>query len=516
MIMFSKLPLPKSENQWLLTLFLLSLFLWIVSLGNVPLRDWDEGTYAIVAREIYRDHNWFFPTLQTQPFLLKPPLMMWLMTITYYLGGINEFTTRFLPAFITSLGVPCLYLLSKKLFDKHLPALLTALVYLTWLPMVRHGRLAMLDGMSITFYIVVLYCLLKCRQDQRFSLGIGLGLAFITLTKGMLVLLLAAIAVIFLVLNQELKLLLNPRLWLGITIGMIPAIAWYLAQYQHYGDTFIKVHFEAQAFDRLSQSVEGNKGPLWYYVLELLKYGFPWLLFLPESIYLAWQNKQESWSKLALTGAIIYFVTVSVMKTKLPWYVLPVYPFLALLIGYKLTNIWENKDKIKKIWSGILGIFVIVGLAGCVYFTTTDKQIILVIMSIVLAIAMITAIKLILQENKQFLLVLFIGMYAVLFLFVNSQSWNWEINERFAVKPVAELITKHIKSGTKIYTSFPENRPSLDFYSDCIIIPSKTEELGEILKQGNPILIENEKLNSLNIEPKMILGTTEKFTLIKP
>ncbi len=63
-------------------------------------------------------------------------------------------------------------------------------------------------------------------------------------------------------------------------------------------------------------------------------------------------------------------------------------------------------------------------------------------------------------------------MYLVLGLLMSSQSWIWELNEAFPVKPVATLIRAHISPGTKIYTSFAYQRPSLDFYCDCQVIPA--------------------------------------------
>jgi 4-amino-4-deoxy-L-arabinose transferase-like glycosyltransferase len=140
------------EAKWLLGLFVAALILWGVSLGNLPLRDWDEGYYAIVAREIYRTGNWLYPTLQGEPYLLKPPLMDWLIALSYKLWGVREFTTRLPGAFFSACGVPLLYLVGREVFLQRLPAVFAACVYLTLLPVVRHGRLAMLDGMVVSFF----------------------------------------------------------------------------------------------------------------------------------------------------------------------------------------------------------------------------------------------------------------------------------------------------------------------------------------------------------------------------
>jgi 4-amino-4-deoxy-L-arabinose transferase-like glycosyltransferase len=503
-----------SHKQWFLGLLVASLILWLIGLGNLPLRDWDEGTYAIVAREIYRTGNWLYPTIQGDPFLLKPPLMQWLIAICYHIGGVQEFTTRFPGAFLTALGVPLLYLIGRLAFRENLPALFSALVYLTLLPVVRHGRLAMLDGMTISFFLLLLFCVLKARDNKKYALGIGFCLGLITLTKGMLVVVLAGIAGLFILANKQLAILKNPFLWIGMLLGNFPAIAWYFAQWQHYGDIFLEVHFQSQAFDRLGKAVEGNTGPVWYYLLEVIKYGFPWLLFLPGGLYLSWKNRDTAWGCLTLIGTIVYFAIVSLMGTKLPWYIMPVYPFLALAIGANLSYIWQGGKFRSKFLTGFFGFLIIVGLAGCVYFIMFDKQPLLIVMSIILAITMVITSLLINQHNRQFISVLLTGMYLVLALLMSSQSWIWELNEKFTVVPVATLIKDNVPPGTQIYTSFPDSRPSLDFYSDCKIIPASIADLQDKFVHKSYLLVDNENLQKMNLKQSKIIGAAKGFNLI--
>ncbi|MBD2138932.1 glycosyltransferase family 39 protein [Anabaena sp. FACHB-1237] len=505
-----------NNKQLLSGLLIASLILWLTFLGNLPLRDWDEGTYAIVAREIYRTGNWFYPTLQGEPFLLKPPLMQWLIALCYQLGGVQEFTTRVPGAFLTALGVPLLYLLGKLVFSETLPALFSALVYLTLLPVVRHGRLAMLDGMTISFFLLLLFCILKARNNQKYAIGIGFCLGLITLTKGMLVVVLAGIAGLFVIANKQLSLLKNPFLWIGMFLGNLPAIVWYFAQYQHYGNTFLQVHFQSQAFDRLGTAVEGNTGPIWYYLLELLKYGFPWLLFLPGGLYLSWKNRDTPWGCLTLIGTIIYLAIVSFMKTKLPWYIMPIYPFLALAIGFNLNYIWQQEKVKSKFLIGFFGFLTVVGLVGCVYFSIVEKQIILIFMSMILTISMGITAWLINQNNRKFIPVLFTGMYLVLLLLMSSNSWIWELNEAFAVKPVAALIRQFVPPATTIYTSFGYSRPSLDFYCDCQVISGNMALLQEMLSKKSYLLVDNDSLQKMNLKDSKIIGTVKEFTLVSP
>ncbi|HLP88784.1 MAG TPA: glycosyltransferase family 39 protein [Nostocaceae cyanobacterium] len=508
------------DKKWLLGLMIASLILWLISLGNSPLRDWDEGTIAQVAREIWQaspeSMGWLYPTLGGEAYQNKPPLIHWLIAGAYSLGGVNEWSARLPGAILTALGVPLLYLLGREIFNQTLPALFSALVYMTLLPVVRHGRLAMLDGAIITFFLLLLFCLFRARQQKIFALGVGICLGLITLIKGMIVLLLAGIVSLFILIDKRLDLLKNPHLWIGLIIGISLPLAWYLAQLQHYGDNFFTVNFQIQTFARLTESVEGNSGPPWFYLLEILKYGFPWLLFWPGGIYLAVKKRRTTWGCLILVGTIIYFGTVSAMQTKLPWYVMPLYPFLALAIGAKLNDIWQNRHFQVKAWAGFLAVIALAGLGGCVYFGVVNTQLILIVMSIVLTVTMSVGAWLIIQRDRLFIPVLFSGMYLVLLLFVSSQSWIWELNEAFAVKPVASLILQHLPARTKIYTSFTYSRPSLNFYCDCQVIPATATDLPKLWSNQSYLLLENQILEQINLPNSQILGTAGRFTLIAP
>lgn len=505
-------------------LIISSLLLWLVCLGNVSLKDWDEGTYALIAREIIRTGDWIYLKIQGDPFLLKPPLGMWMMAFAYQIGGINEVTTRLPCAILTAIGVPILYQISYLLFERKTPALLSALVYLTLLPVVRHGRLAMLDGMSITFLLLSLFCLLQSRQDRKWSIGIGLMLGLITLTKGLLAIVFGLLVLLILIANRQISLLKSPYLWLGLIIGQIPAISWYLAQYYKYGDTFIQVHFFDQSFDRLSQSVEDHQGPIWFYAFDIIEYTFPWLLFIPGGIVMAWRNSRQNWARFALIGAVVYFTIVSLMKTKLNWYIMPVYPFLAIFAGAYLALIWQGEKPVYTVARfGWLLFAAFAGIVGCGYFAIVERDPILVLMSLSLAISMGFAAVLVKQRNRLFIPTLFVGMYLVLFGLMSSQSWIWEINSDFLVQPVGQLIRQHVPRDSKVYSSLPGSRPSLDFYSDAKIEPTKLEELPKLFAQHQIILIDRQLLLKSASLPEsqqlkhqyQIVGQTERFALIK-
>jgi 4-amino-4-deoxy-L-arabinose transferase-like glycosyltransferase len=504
-----------SEQKSLRSIAIISGILFLSFLDNLPLKDWDEGTYALIAREIVRTGDWVYLKLPGAPFLMKPPLGLWLIAASYTVGGISEFTTRFPFACLTALSVPTLYLISRQLFNRHIPALYSTLVYITLLPIARHGRFAMLDGISITFFLISLFCLLKARTQPVWSIGIGMMLGLVVLTKGILGLVFGFIIGLLIVAFRQFNLLTSIYLWLGIIIGALPATVWYAAQFQNYGNTFFQVHFQSQTFDRFSQAIEGHPGPIWFYALDILEYAFPWWLFLGSGLIWAWHCRTQIWSQFALITGGVYFIIVSVMQTKLPWYGLPVYPFIAIVIGADLAEIWEFKQPIyTRFRWGMLVFVSAVGSLGCGYFAIVEQSWSLVIMSLALAGSTGGAAWLIKRRDRLFIPTLFVGIYLVFFAFMSSQSWAWEINNAFLVKPVAQLISSHVSRGSMIYTSWPNERPSLDFYSDTRVIPTKIEDIPQQLAQHQFVLIDRASRDKLSPSSYKILGSADRFYLI--
>ena len=512
------------DFAWFLVLLSAAILIFTINLGDLPLRDWDEGTVAQVARDIWRapagSMRWLYPTIAGEPYHNKPPLMHLLIAWNYSLGGVNEWTTRLPGATLTAFSVPVLYCIAREIFRQRLACVYSALIYLTMLPVVRHGRLAMLDGGALFFFMIMMLCLLKARRDLRYCLGVGIGFGLICLTKGMLGILLGTIAVVFIFWDTP-RLLFSPYMWLAISIGSAPVILWYCAQIWHYSDVFTNEGLVEQSISRIWQPVEGNKGQPWYYILEILKYTFPWLIFLPSSLRLTWENRNLSWAKLTLTWFGVYLLSISLMSTKLPWYVFPIYPSIALACAALLVYS-ENLPLLTsypRSWLATFNLVSVVAAGGAIYFAfgSTPKPD-LAIMFVLLSITMALTAILMQKGDKQFIKILLWGTYVSLLLLMKSNHWLWELNERYPVKPVAAMIQQAKLPTKKIYTSFKENRPSLNFYSDRIIVPTPdTAKLQNILQiDKNPyFLLDKPALEKFPPGSVHVIDQSNNWLLVK-
>jgi 4-amino-4-deoxy-L-arabinose transferase-like glycosyltransferase len=490
------------DTWWLIGLTGAALLLLGLNLGQVPLKDWDEGLVAQVAKEIWQNpaNTWLHPTLWGEPYLNKPPLVHWLIAGLYAVGGVNEWTARLPSAALTLISVPLLYSLSRELFHHHLPAIFATAVYVTSLPVIRNGRFAMLDGAILCFLVLLIWCLLRSRRNYRYLLGMGWALGLLCLTKGVLVaLLLGGIALLFLIWDTP-RLLKQPYFWLGLGLGCLPAIAWYAAQWMHYGAAFWSQNLVEQSLQRIWTDVEDNGAPPWYYLLELLKYGLPWILFLPAGCKLAWDNRNLSWAKLALVWAGLYFVAISLMTTKLPWYSLPLFPALALLIGAQMAELWQQSRQEgipqflaagSRVWPGLLGLLAVGGCGGAIYFwvwapaAEADVGLILATAGLTLAIAALLAAR----QNPQFLSLLVWGTFLALGLLLASPHWAWELAESYPVQPVATLLQSEVPGREPVYTSYPYHRPSLNFYSQRRVVPASQKQLRQVWRQQRAALL---------------------------
>ena len=512
------------DRLWVLALLLAAVILYTIDLGSLPLRDWDEGIVAQVAREIWRAPNgswhWLYPTLAGEAYINKPPLVHLLISWSYSLGGVSEWTSRLPGAILTAISIPLLYGIGREIFPVRLPAIFSALIYLVLLPVVRHGRLAMLDGAVLCFFLLTIWCLLRSRRNLHYCLGVGIGFGLICLTKGILGLLLGAIALLFLAWDTP-RLLTCRYFWSGISIGSAPVAFWYGAQFFHYGQTFLREGIINQSLQRVWAPIENHAGPPWYYVLEILKYNWPWLLFVPQSWRFAWENRNLGWAKLVLIWGGVYLLVISVMTTKLPWYVLPIYPALALSLGAYLAEVWHwpSTKSYPRAWVVILALLGVIGWGGSIYFgkfatkPDLDLQILLAAVTITMTLASI----LVARRDSQFIAILLWGTYVSLFLLMNTEHWIWELAEQYPVKPVAQLIRKSpIPPGEKVYTSYPYFRPSLNFYSDRQVIPATFDQLKQNWEQGEPpyLLLEADPLKNLNLDGAKTLGANAGWTLI--
>ncbi|MFM2312843.1 MAG: hypothetical protein RLZZ04_2119 [Cyanobacteriota bacterium] len=470
------------EYLCLVGLLLAASTLFLVNLSSLPLLDTHEATLAQVAREIYRSAdvtNWIFPTLWDEPYFERPPLIHDLVAIAYSIIGVGELATRFPGALLGALSVLLLYQIGREIFVARLPSLFSALVYLTCLPVVRYSRLATLDGPLLCFELLTIWATLRSRRDLKWSLVMGIGFSLMSLTKGFFGIQVLLIVLLFLFWDTP-RLLSSVYFWSGLFLGTVPSGGWYLAQLWHYRRLGVDGGFWHLFLPLAQQNLGAGELFPGYYLLQTLEYLLPWLMIMFAGVQLIQHNLHWGWGKLLAVWLAGYLALSFFLLNQDAWLVLPLYPALALAAGKQLDRIRNLPSFVvyPRAWIYSFAVMaVLAALAGLNWGVRNYIDFYLPFICGSLTITFGATAIVIAQQDKQFISLLFWGLFVSIFLLVVSPHWIWELGASKSVKPIAELMQQQTPPQATIYGSSAVARPSLIFYSDRHIISQSIEQL---------------------------------------
>lgn len=321
-------------------------------LGSTTLVDWDEAIYAAVSKNMARSREYLVPTLNgVSNFFEKPPFYMWITVPMINLFGIDSFSVRFWSAFFGVAGVLATYFLAKEMFGR-LSGFLSGVVLITTFHYLRFSKMAMLD-VTVTFFMtmsILLFWLGKRRGIFLILSGLALGLGF--MTKGVVsFLVLPPLAVI---LFSDFR-TYSRKYLLGFCLSFLAVtLPWHGYLIFRFGNDFINPYIGYHVGARFGSDVEGKTEPFWLYVAVIRNSLRLWFPLLPLAlIWLVgqlWLGKPSGSLKrkgflLLLAWFLAIFLPLSIAHSKLIWYIVPIYPVLAIIIGtflaWLMSFVWH-------------------------------------------------------------------------------------------------------------------------------------------------------------------------------
>jgi 4-amino-4-deoxy-L-arabinose transferase-like glycosyltransferase len=325
--------------------------LFFYKVGDRDLWAPDEDEYAQMSREMIRYGHWIFPTVNGQPWAIKPVLYNWLIAaISLPQGDVNEFDARVFSA-LSALGTFLLtFYLGRSMFSPQ-AGFLGATVLGTSILFLKFARWSQTYMLSTFFAMLALYLFYRGyrSEDKRtvsylmMYAATGLGV----LTMGPVNLAMPGLIVfLYLVIMRDWRHIRHLRLGWGILIFLAITAPWYVALSLQEGyafDLLIKTNI-SRYFHTWT-----HEQPFYYYLINLPWAFAPWSLFLPGAFHLAFSRRsQDDRNSLSflLVWAIGLFVFFSLSQAKRNEYLLGIYPALALLVGYwgdKAIQLWPDK-----------------------------------------------------------------------------------------------------------------------------------------------------------------------------
>ena len=328
----------------LLILSVASTILIFWGLGTGSLTSWDEGMYAGVSREILKTGDWINLRWAGLPWSDKPPLYMWMTVIFFKSFGVNEFSVRFFSALCGTGTVLVTYLLGRVLYSRR-AAVASSLVLLTTWHFFWSSRVGMLD-MPFTFFITLSLLAFKTgERDNKWLFLSPIAFALAFLTKSMASASLLVILAVYIPLAGDIKLLKTRSFLAGAAVAVFMLGAWHWAALSRYGKDFITNYFVQHLLMRTTTAMDGHTGDILTYFGVIPNKGRPWatagLVLIP---YMAWRiwARGEKKHLIPVIWASAVIGLFSLVKTKLHWYIMPVYPALSLMTGWALAKILKK------------------------------------------------------------------------------------------------------------------------------------------------------------------------------
>ena len=318
------------------------------------------------------------------------------------------------------------------------------------------------------------------RPPWRIAIGMGFGAAL--LCKGSLGLLFLLMVLAFSVFDSGLASLRCPWLGLGVLLGLAPGLLWFALQVRAYGNGYLALSFEQQLSKRVASGIEGHSQPFWYYGPELIKGVFPWLLLAGLGVRELWRQGQSRACLLLLLPGGLYLLAISITQTKLPWYILPLLPFVALAAAVPLAAAWHGSTLLRHpFWVGTWSLLALIGAVVLLQLLWLPGQGgWLPVVSLATLGFALSALFAATGRPRAFVVSLLAGQLLALFALFSSPHWLWELAESFDVRPVAALLRQHARPHETVWIAAPGGRPSLDWYCHCAVLPASPARLTEL------------------------------------
>jgi 4-amino-4-deoxy-L-arabinose transferase-like glycosyltransferase len=317
-------------------------------LSAAGLFDLDEGLYATVARQMVESGDWLVPRVGSVAFFDKPPLTYWPQAVSLHLFGATALAVRLPSATAAALTAAALWWWARRRGMERL-GWLAALLYLFCPLTFGLARQAVMDSLLTLWLTAAVIGWIEGYQgDRRGYLVMAAGAGLATMTKGLIGLLLpsAAFAVWLLARKNARELLRVPWAAGGMVyLGLV--LPWHLAVWHLCGPVFVREYIVHHHIQRFLGRDFGHKSPFWTYLAVMLAGLFPWSVFgLKEwwrSLRAA-RSPRRSLDSAEAIWAIWAAVVVgffSLSQSKLPGYIQPAVPALALLAAARLDRLWQ-------------------------------------------------------------------------------------------------------------------------------------------------------------------------------
>lgn len=326
-------------------------------IGRSDVYNPDEPREVEMAREMDATGDWLVPRLNAEPFLEKPPLFYWLVVGAYRaLGGPDETAARLVPAFAGLLTVLCTWFLARALLGET-AALVAGFVLLTAFEFFYISRRTMIDmplTLATTMAALGMHqALTGARRRGAWLLVAYAGFALALMFKGIVGAGIPGLVVLaWIAARRDPRAILRLGMVPGILLAFVPVAVWVWRLSERLGADAVREFVLVNNVLRFTGgAAKGHDNPFWYYLPTILTDFAPWSAILPFALVAACAASARRRPEVRdpLLAFALPLLLLSVASTKRGIYLLPIYPFAAILVAWYLCRSESSAGRARRV-----------------------------------------------------------------------------------------------------------------------------------------------------------------------
>jgi len=338
-------------------LVLVCLFAFIPGFFTIPPVDRDEARFAQATKQMLETGNFIDIRFQDESRYKKPIGIYWLQAGFVRLGeavGVPRARTRIwlyrFPSLIGAIGAVLATYWAALAFVTRRAALLAGLMMASSILLGFEARLGTTDAMLLFMVVAAMGALGRAylagqggghesshpwRRPAIFWTALAGGI----LLKGPLILMFVGLAALALVaLDRSAAWLMRLKPAAGLAWMLLLVLPWFVAIVAKSGDQFFAESLGHDLFAKVSGAQESHGAPPGTYFVLFWVTFFPGAMLAALAAPAVWRERKEPGAKFLLAWIVPAWIALEIVVTKLPHYVLPLYPAIAILIAGAVDN----------------------------------------------------------------------------------------------------------------------------------------------------------------------------------
>ena len=372
-----------SNRPWLrvAAVLLAALIVALPGIAALPVTDRDEARFTQATKQMLETGDLIDIRFQDRPRWKKPVGIHWLQAASASLfGGVEADIWAYrLPSALAAVLSALAMLWAARAFVGPKASFVAALILATSILFAVEANIAKTDAALMLTGVATLGALGRLLLPDRnggwgAALTLWLALSAAILLKGPIVPLIALLAGLgFRALTQRRRSYGALRAAWGLPLMFALVAPWLIAIWAISDGAFFSESLGGDLFGKMREGKERHWGPPGLYALLIWVTFWPWAAFLPSALPWIWRQRKTAWMAMLAAWIAPFWIVLEAVPTKLPHYVLPLYPAVAIALGAWLIEAPEGGRARWRRWSSaalagvpglVLGLACLIGPAA--------------------------------------------------------------------------------------------------------------------------------------------------------